>query len=149
VETLVAAVAALRDPDAATGVDPAEALAASLACIHDGAVRMREGMEGLDAHAASVRGIIETTSRTIDCDAECGEELRRAADHLSLLAAPCSDPDEKSAAILLPMIDQLARCYTMAREREVHRAFSIAAPPDGSAPPAGTISEDDADDGLF
>ncbi|WP_241213441.1 hypothetical protein [Sphingomonas sp. ABOLE] len=147
VETLVAAVSALRDPDAVPGVDPAEALAASLACIHDGAVRMRAGMDGLEAHAASVTGIIDTTSRTIDCEADFGALLRQAAEQLALLGVPCDMPDEATAALLAPLLDQLARAYTMASERQVHQRFAIT-PPDGVPPSPDKDGRDD-DDGLF
>jgi hypothetical protein len=147
VETLVAAVSALRDPDAESGVDPAAALAASLACIHDGAVRMREGMEGLDAHAASVTGIIDRTSRTIDCETEYGALLRQAAEQLALLGAPCEAPDEPTATVLTPLLDQLARAYTMASERNIHQRFAIVST-DGFPPlPAEESGEDE--DGLF
>lgn len=153
VEALVGAVAALRDPDAAHGVDPAAALAASLRCIHDGATRMREGMQGLDEHAAAVSRILQTTRRTIDCEAEFGDELRKAEAGLSLLASPCEDPDEATIAILAPLLDGLARSYTMASERTVHRRFAIAmdgaSTDDVQGDPAATDEEDDEDDGLF
>ncbi|WP_448661229.1 hypothetical protein ACG3SL_11395 [Sphingomonas sp. CJ20] len=152
VETLVEAVAALRDPDAEPGVDLATALVASMECIHHGAMRMREGIQGLDAHAASVTRTIEATSRAIDCEAEYGEELRMAAERLSLLAAPCPAPDEETAAILHPLLDRIAQSYTMASERAVHRAFAIAsaAEQEEVETEAGTPGEDeDEDDGLF
>ncbi|WP_294254082.1 hypothetical protein [uncultured Sphingomonas sp.] len=147
VETLVGAVAALRDPDAEPTVDPAEALTTSLACIHAGAVRMREGMDGLDAHAASVRSIIDTTSRTMDCEAEYGELLRQAAGQLALLGTRCELPDEATTALLVPLLDQLARTYTMAGERAVHQNFAVLSP-DGPQP-VQDHGDDEEDDGLF
>jgi hypothetical protein len=147
VETLVGAVAALRDPDVEQDVDPAEALVASLACIHEGAVRMREGMERLDSHAASVTGIIDTTSRAIDCEAEYGELLRQAAERLALLGTRCTLPDDATAMLLAPLLDQLARIYTMASERAVHQSFALLPPND---PQQGLEDSDgDDDDGLF
>lgn len=147
VEMLVSAVTALRDPDAESGVDTGEALAASLACIHDGTLRMRDGMAGLDAHAASVTGIIATTSHAIDCEGDYGDALRQAAEQLAVLGATCDSPDEATSAILAPLLEQLSRTYTMASERQVHQRFaSIAA--DGP-PPAADGDADEDDDGLF
>lgn len=145
VETLIGAVAALRDPNADQGLDPAAALAASLRCIHDGAVRMREGMQGLDQHAAAVARILQSTSRTIDCEAEYGDELRKATEGLSLLGAPCEAPDEATTALLLPVLDAMAQSYTMASERTIHRQFSLTA----GEEEAPQTDEDEEDDGLF
>jgi hypothetical protein len=114
---------------------------------------MREGMQGLDEHAAAVSRILQTTRRTIDCEAEFGDELRKAEAGLSLLASPCEDPDEATIAILAPLLDGLARSYTMASERTVHRRFAIAmdgaSTDDVQGDPAATDEEDDEDDGLF
>ena len=153
VETLVGAVAALRDPDAEPGVDPGAALAASLACIHAGAERMRDGMAQLDAHADEVTRILDRTSRTIDCEAEFGDTLRTAADQLLLLGMRCDAPDAETTALLLPLLDQFARSYTMAEERTVHLPFALLEENDddeaGGGTAAGPDTPDEDDDGLF
>lgn len=148
VEELVAAVTALRDPDAEQGGDPAEALTTSLACIHDGAKRMRNGMAGLSADAAAVTRILETTTSQVDCEAEFGEALRNVVAQLSLLAAPCNAPEADAEAVLRDMLGQVARSYTMASEREVHRRFALpGTAAESHAPPPA--DEDEDDDGLF
>lgn len=150
VEELVGAVTALRDPDAEQGGDPAEALTSSLACIHEGAQRMRNGMAGLSADATAVTRILETTTSQVDCEAEFGEALRNVVVQLGLLAAPSEEPEPEAAAILAEMLGQMARSYTMASERDVHRRFALAGP-DGEtqAAPPPADDEDDDDDGLF
>ncbi|WP_294335237.1 hypothetical protein [uncultured Sphingomonas sp.] len=146
VETLVQAVTALRDPQGDTGGDAAEALTESLACIRDGAQRMREGMAGLTEDAAAVTRILETTTSNVDCEAAFGSDLREVVSHLSLLAARCDTPDAEAEPALAALLDGMARSYTMAREREIHQRFALA----GSAAAAhAVVDEDDDDDGLF
>lgn len=146
VESLVQAVTALRDPQGEQGGDAAEALTDSLACIRDGAQRMREGMAGLTEDAAAVTRILETTTSNVDCEAAFGDALRGVVQQLGQIAAPCSAPDSATEAALAPLLDGMARSYTMAREREIHRRFALA----GSAPIAHVaMDDDDDDDGLF
>lgn len=146
VETLVQAVAALRDPQGDPGGDAAEALTESLACIRDGAQRMREGMAGLTEDAAAVTRILETTTSNVDCEAAFGSDLREVVSHLSLLAAPCDTPDAEAEPALAALLDGMARSYTMAREREIHQRFALAGT---AATVQAVVEEDDDDDGLF
>ncbi|WP_010545666.1 hypothetical protein [Sphingomonas elodea] len=146
VESLVAAVTALRDPQGEQGGDAAEALTESLACIHDGAQRMREGMAGLGEDAAAVSRILATTTSNVDCEAAFGETLRDTVAQLEMLAAPCHAPDAAAEAALAPLLDAMARSYTMASEREIHRRFALAG---STGPSQAPVEEDDDDDGLF
>lgn len=148
VESLVGAVTALRDPEGDQGGDAAEALTASLACIHDGAQRMREGLANLGEDAAAVGRILERTTSQVDCETEFGETLRTVVAQMSLIAAPCAAPEGEAEAALRDLLDQLARAYTMASEREVHRRFALAGMSDTAAPPVADDDDDD-DDGLF
>jgi len=146
VERLVGAVTALRDPDAEQGGDAAEALTGSLACIRDGAQRMREGMAGLSDDAAAVTRILETTTSNVDCEAAFGDALRGVALRLKLFGTPCPAPEGPVADALAALLDGMARSYTMAREREIHTRFAL---PGTSAAPQASMDDDDDDDGLF
>lgn len=146
VETLVQAVTALRDPQGDPAGDAAEALTESLACIRDGAQRMREGMAGLTEDASTVSRILETTTGNVDCEAVFGDALRDVVHQLSQFAAPCTAADAATESALAGLLDGMARSYTMAREREIHRRFALA----GTAPAAqAAAEEDEEDDGLF
>ncbi|WP_084583778.1 hypothetical protein [Sphingomonas azotifigens] len=146
VESLVAAVTALRDPQGEQGGDAAQALSESLACIRDGAQRMREGLAGLTDDAAAVTRILETTTSNVDCEAAFGDSLRDVVTQLSVLAAPCHAPDAAVAAALEGLLDGMARSYTMAREREIHHRFAL---PGTAAAAQASVEDDDDDDGLF
>ncbi len=146
VERLVGAVTALRDPEAEQGGDAAEALTESLACIRDGAQRMREGMAGLSDDAAAVTRILETTTSNVDCEAAFGDALRSVVLQLKLFGTPCPAPEGEVAAALAGLLDGMARSYTMAREREIHTRFAL---PGTSASPQASMDDDDDDDGLF
>ncbi len=145
VESLVGAVTALRDPEAENGGDAAEALTESLACIRDGAQRMRTGMAGLSEDAAAVTRILETTTSNVDCEAAFGDSLRSVVLQLKLFGTPCTAPQGEVAAALAALLDGMARSYTMAREREVHHRFALP----GTASSTPTDMDDDDDDGLF
>ena len=146
VETLVQAVTALRDPQGDPAGDAAEALTESLACIRDGAQRMREGMAGLTDDASNVSRILETTTGNVDCEAIFGDALRDVVHQLSQFAAPCTTADAATESALAELLDGMARSYTMAREREIHRRFALA----GSATAAqAAVEADEDDDGLF
>lgn len=146
VESLVNAVTALRDPEAEQGGDAAEALTESLACIRDGAQRMREGMAGLSDDAAAVTRILETSTSNVDCDAAFGDSLRSVVLQLKLFGTPCDALEEAVETPLAELLDGMARSYTMAREREIHQRFALP----GTAAAAQTVvGDDDDDDGLF
>ncbi|OAN65384.1 hypothetical protein [Sphingomonas sp. TDK1] len=146
VESLVAAVTALRDPEAEHGGDAAEALTDSLACIRDGAQRMRDGMAGLTEDAAAVNRILETTTSNVDCEAAFGDKLRSVVLQLKLFGTPCGDAEGGVEAALAELLDGMARSYTMAREREIHQRFALP----GTVSNAPTVmDDDDDDDGLF
>ncbi|MGN8001535.1 hypothetical protein [Sphingomonas sp. 22176] len=146
VERLVGAVTALRDPETEHGSDAAEALSESLACIRDGAQRMRAGMAGLSDDAAAVTRILETTTSNVDCEAAFGDALRGVVLRLKLFGTPCPAPEGEVAAGLAVLLDGMARSYTMAREREVHSRFAL---PGTVSSTQADMDDDDDDDGLF
>ncbi len=152
---LAAAAAVIRGSDAdgahPHGGDTGQSLAESLACIQDGAERMRTGMGALGGGTTTVTAILERATGSLDCEAEVGGVLAGAVATLEQLAVPCSEPDAAIEAPLRALLDQLSRRYTMASEREIHRRFAL--PDDATAEPetttAGAADEDDEDDGLF
>lgn len=152
---LAAAAAAIRGSDA-DGADPdggdtGQSLAESLACIQEGAERMRTGMGALGGGTTTVTAILGRATGSLDCEAEVGGVLAGAVATLEQLAAPCAAPDAAVEPPLRALLDALSRRYTMAREREIHRRFAL--PDDAAAETemaaADAADEDDEDDGLF
>jgi methyl-accepting chemotaxis protein len=146
VESLVSAVTALRDPEAEQGGDAAEALTESLACIRDGAQRLRDGLAGLTEDAAAVTRILETSTSNVDCEAAFGDSLRSVVLQLKLFGSPCVAPEGEVEVALGGLLDAMARSYTMAREREIHHRFALPGTATSTQP---VVEDDDDDDGLF
>lgn len=143
-DRLAGAAGAIRDPEG-EGADVGQALADSLACLRDGGERLRVGLSGLDRDAAAVAAILDETTDKVDC-ADASTALADIVEQLALVAAPCAEPSEETAAMLCELLDTIARSYTMASERAVHRRFALAG--DMVALEAA-FDDDDFDDGLF
>ncbi|TCM16471.1 methyl-accepting chemotaxis protein [Novosphingobium sp. PhB165] len=147
---LTAAAATIGGTEEDEPVDAGQALKESLDCIRDGGQRMRRGLSELDHGASAVAEILQETTDRIDCEAEVGDPLLEIADRLAVLGQECADVPEEAVAALGDLLGTIAARYTMAREREVHRAFM----PNASEDAAPTVDmfdddDDDFDDGLF
>jgi hypothetical protein len=68
---------------------------------------------------------------------------------LEARARPQSEPAAEAAELLGDILARIARSYTMASEREVHRRFAPADEASGPAEAGADIADDDDDDGLF
>ncbi|MBO9499101.1 MAG: hypothetical protein J7483_06570 [Novosphingobium sp.] len=145
-ERMMLAASKIRDPDGAEG-QADESLATSLAVIRDAGERMRTGMAGLGGDATRIVDILRDTTERVDCEAEVSAALADVVGDLSGLGTEAAAIDDDTAAQLTAMLDAIARTYTMAREREIHRQFVPGA--EEAPPETGAIDEDDDDDGLF
>jgi len=127
----------------------------SLAAIRDGGVRMAESLSGVDQDAMQIGAMLHDTSGDIGGDADIGPALTQAVDGLADLARaveiePDAEMAEPAQQALSALMDQIAACYTMAREREIHRTFRPAGANDDLPAPAAAEDDDDLfDDGLF
>lgn len=144
---LAGAAGSIRDPDG-TGadVDDGDALADSLACIRGGGERLRAGLSGLDRDASAVADILDGTTAKVDCG-EVSATLAGIVGQLAAFAFPCAEPPEEAGEPLAELLGTIARSYTMAREREVHRRFALES--DAAPEPEAAPDDDDFDDGLF
>ena len=149
---LTAAAGVIRGSEEDAPVDAGAALAESLDCIRDGGERMRSGLSELDEGAVSVTAILEETTGRIDCEADVGGPLAAIAERLALLGREAADMPEDGAEALGQLLGAIGSRYTMAREREIHRAFQPGGVADTAAaadPFDLALDDDDFDDGLF
>lgn len=149
-DNLVAAAGSIREGQERGGkIDAGRALSESLGSIRDGGARMRASLAGLDEGASTMIDILRDTTDNVDCEAEIGGALEQARDRLAIFSHPEADIPEDALAPLTEMLDRIARSYTMAREREVHRRFVL--PTDGQNMMEGDpdMVADQDDDGLF
>jgi hypothetical protein len=124
-------------------MDAGRALTDSLSSIRTGGERMRANLASLDGDASTVVAILRDSTDKVDCEAEIGAALSEAA---ARLAGFVRDEEELPEAAIEPvsaMLGRIARSYTMAREREVHKRFALGAVEENVA-----AAEED-DDGLF
>lgn len=150
-EGLTAAAAVIRGSEQGAAADAGAALATSLDCIRDGGERMRSGLSQLDEGTVSVTAILEETTGRIDCEEDVGGPLAAIAERLSGLGREAAEVPAEGEAALAALLESVAGRYTMAREREVHRAFQPGAEAE-EAPGSdifGFDDDDDFDDGLF
>ncbi|MFK4870586.1 hypothetical protein [Novosphingobium sp. ZW T3_23] len=145
---LTAAAAVIRGSEDGAPEDVGAALTVSLDCIRDGGDRMRSGLSALDEGAVSVTAILEETTGAIDCEEDVGGPLMAIAERLSGLGREAAEIPEAGEAAFGTLLGSIAARYTMAREREVHRAFQPGAEAAPSADPFD-LDDDDFDDGLF
>jgi len=152
---LTVAATVIRGSEEDAGVDAGAALAESLGCIRDGGQRMRSGLSELDEGASSVAEILEDTTGKIDCEEDVGGPLAAITERLSQFGREIPDLAEpaisgEALTALGDLLAAIAARYTMAREREVHRAFQPGG--ETAAAPASDpvdLDDDDFDDGLF
>ena len=150
-EQLAAASASIRARRENGGrIDAGRALAESLASIRAGGERMRESLASLDGDAATVVAILRASTDKVDCEAEIGTALSEAAAGLAALVPSESELPDVAIAPLSEMLGRIARTYTMAREREVHKRFALGGDIDAAEDEAVELFADsDEDDGLF
>ncbi|HSX55812.1 MAG TPA: hypothetical protein VLG14_10970, partial [Sphingomonas sp.] len=140
--------------DAAPDTD--DMLLQALEAIRNGSASMEASLSGIDQDALQVGAMLRDTTDDIGCEAEIGPALTRAVEGLTDLANTVeirSDDEvaEPARQSLATLMEQIAARYTMAREREVHRAFLPAGANDDVPEPADASAGDDDlfDDGLF
>ena len=140
--------------DAAPDTD--DMLLQALEAIRNGSASMEASLSGIDQDALQVGAMLRDTTDDIGCEAEIGPALTRAVEGLTDLANTVeirSDDEvaEPARQSLAALMEQIAARYTMAREREVHRAFLPAGANDDVPEPADASAGDDDlfDDGLF
>jgi hypothetical protein len=107
-------------------VDMQQVLIQAFGCIRSGGARVAEGLSALGQRAPEIATVIRETSDGLDCDRALGVPLSEVVARFGQLAHPigsAASPQVKDAVAML--LERMAAQYTMAREREVHRRFTL------------------------
>ncbi|TCS15896.1 hypothetical protein [Caulobacter sp. BK020] len=151
-EGLFDAAEALGQGEAGQG----DGRAAAAAAVLSGAVaRIGKAGDGVDSaltaaarQGADVVDMLRRAAERFDFHKQIGSVLDAAANQLLDMAGDDEIPTDDIAHALRPLLDRLARQYTMAQEREVHRSLTEGlADIEGSAQAAPLVG--DEDDVLF
>ena len=142
--------AAASDPKASAEGGGEAASAAGV--LGDAATRIRRAGDGAESdlaeaarQGAEVVDMLQRAAGRFDFQRQIGSVLDEAAEALWTQAGDAEIATDDIAATLRPMMDRLFKTYTMAQEREVHRAMVKSL---GEAAPEAPAAED-PDDVLF
>ncbi|GGL11001.1 hypothetical protein [Caulobacter rhizosphaerae] len=130
--------------------------AAAAAAVLSGAVaRIGKAGDGVDSaltaaarQGADVVDMLRRAAERFDFHKQIGSVLDDAANQLLDMAGEDEIPTDDIAHALRPLLDRLARQYTMAQEREVHRSLTEGLATVEASAPAAPVVEDE-DDVLF
>lgn len=137
--------------------DGEDGKAAAAATVLSGAVaRIGKAGDGVDSALAAVArqgadvvDMLRRAAGRFDFHKQIGSVLDTAANELLDMAGDHEIATDDIAPALHPLLAKLAKQYTMAQEREVHRALTEGlAQAEVAAPVAAAVVEDQ-DDGLF
>lgn len=145
-EQLAGAAEAMADPQGTS--EAGQSLGDSLECIRAGGRKMRDGLSGLDGDASQIADILRETTEKVDCE-EVSETLAGLATRLSAFAQPQAEFADETALLLSELLAALAKSYTMASERVIHKQFAVTEEAEAEASVSFDIDDDDDDDGLF
>jgi hypothetical protein len=127
-----------------------QALTAASARLRDAADGVAVDLRTLAALGAAVVGDLEKASASLDFQIEIGAALDDAAAALADWAGPELPGVEGVEAVLDDVAGRIAKSYTMAQERNVHRAFIEGVRPEVEAAiPTPQAAEDELDGVLF
>ncbi|WP_137679818.1 hypothetical protein [Aurantiacibacter suaedae] len=133
-------------------VDVNEALADALARVRSGAMKTEQAIDAAGEDASRVVDMLERTSMELVDKLSLSKTIKVISRALQAMIPEVqeSEPSEAASTMLRGLLPQIAKLYTMAKEREVHGRFLL---PDmvEAAAPASAADEDDGlfDDGLF
>ena len=149
---LFAAAEALgrRDADQAEGEGGVATAATVLGSAVSRIGKAGDGVEAaLVAAAQQGAGVVEMLNRAagrFDFHNQIGSVLDKTAEELFDLAGDDEIATDDIAPALRPLMARLAKEYTMAQERDVHRALTEGL---GEDAPVAAATAEDPDDGLF
>jgi methyl-accepting chemotaxis protein len=92
-------------------------------------------LAGLAAQGETIAATLSRLSSRLNLRAEVGEVMARTGEALAIEAGPPEACDAAVAEVLDPLLDKVSGLYTMAREREIHKAFAATC-----APPALAVA---------
>ena len=131
-----------------------EGRAAAAATVLSGAVaRISKAGDGIESdlvtvarQGADVVDMLRRAADRFDFHKQIGSVLDQAAEDLMAMSGAYEIATDDIAAALRPTMAKLAKLYTMAQERDVHRAMTEQL---GDDAPRSAAQVEDPDDGLF
>ncbi|AYG95402.1 hypothetical protein D8I30_09605 [Brevundimonas naejangsanensis] len=102
----------------------------------------------LGATGAETARSLELATGQLGLREDLGETLHAAAIALTERAGPADETLAEIADVVTAAMDEIALCYTMARERTIHAGHAIGAAADEAVAPSAP-AEDEFDDLLF
>ncbi|MBH9536715.1 hypothetical protein [Novosphingopyxis sp. YJ-S2-01] len=129
-------------------------LGGALEIVQKGCSTNDAGLEQGRADASHLIELLNRTGTDLADELALEEAMLSAGDGLSALARGAPEPCEAALDHLAVLLPQIAKLYSMAQERDIHRAFSPIPEPvvdDLDADDLGLFGDDDddEDDGLF
>lgn len=111
--------------ETALETDPEPKLARSLAIIREACRRTDQGIGEGGIDALELIQTLDDAGARLSAEFELGVTISGFVRTLHALAGPVVEIDEPAQAPLRAILSQIEAIYTMAREREVHRAFLL------------------------
>ena len=133
-------------------VDVNDALADALTRVRSGAMKTEQAIDAAGEDANRVVDMLERTSMELVDKLSLSETIKAISSALKAMIpeADQTEPNEATSNMLSGLLPQIAKLYTMAKEREVHRRFLLPDMIEADAPGSSEAEEDDPfDDGLF
>lgn len=142
----------MREQGEREGFDSEDALSRSISAIGEGAERTESAMAATGSEAGEIVGMLRDIGEQLGSSLALRETIEQLAATLGALAGPEETPDDAGDAVARSLMEELARSYTMAREREVHDRFLLPGMTPTASAPSGSDGLDDDDlfeDALF
>lgn len=130
----------------AGGEGAATALADAAGRLRRAGDAVESDLAGLARQGEAVVGSLRQAAERLDLQREIGAVLDETAGTLSMLAGEDVPAVDDLAEPLSALLEKIAKTYTMAQEREVHRAYAAHV---AAAPPAEAAANTDDEDVLF
>lgn len=143
-------------PHSAGETDTADHLVTSLETVRGGNDLMAESMKAVDKDALEMGAMLRSLTEDLAVDVQLGPELSQMAATFSDLIGEPADHDEalewseEERQSLTALFARISALYTMASERDIHRAYLTAHDAGLQAESAAQGGDDGLfDDGLF
>ncbi len=153
-QTLAALTALARIAGDSDGLDQADAIDATRLDGVRGRLRqaadvIEHDLAGLGVQGAETARSLAVATDQLGLKEDLGDALHTAAITLAEEAGPVVEDLTDIAGVVGAAMDEIARCYTMARERTIHAAHAVGGEPVETAPTEAASGGEEFDDILF
>jgi hypothetical protein len=110
---------------------------------------VEHGLAGLGSHSEATVHSLSSAIDQLSLKEDLGDALDAAAFALTEAAGPAVDDLNDIVGMVDQAMSEIARCYTMARERTIHAAHIVIATEDVTTPTPAATDAEEFDDILF